>query len=79
MQDYRLPRSLATFCNDAVVSLFLLLRGVSGANDEAIHNLTKSESDNGILKSEILCYGLPRKFFKFSRNDRAQKESLNSY
>ncbi|WP_156938092.1 hypothetical protein [Helicobacter rodentium] len=38
IQDYRLPRSLTTSRNDAVVS-FLSLRGMSATNDEAIYNL----------------------------------------
>ena len=35
---------------------------------EAIYNLAKRSLCNGILK-EVHYYGLPQKFFKFSRND----------
>ncbi|WP_026943326.1 hypothetical protein [Helicobacter rodentium] len=40
-----------------------------------IHNQAKIRFNNGILTSKIPHYGLPRKFFKFSRNDTKQTAS----
>ncbi|MDY5556837.1 hypothetical protein [Helicobacter sp.] len=52
-------------------------------NDEAIHNIQKSKSSYGIFTSEISHYRLPRKFFKFSRNDgkltTASLQTLHPY
>ncbi|MDY5556996.1 hypothetical protein [Helicobacter sp.] len=42
-------------------------------HNEAIHNLSNQKIFNGEIKS----YRLPRKFFKFSRNDKV--ESLKKF